>query len=143
MDPSSYDPKTQTSLNAILSKLPMKQNPITLILMAFMIHAYPLSMDISSAFHNVEMAKEHQNFQLIAGFDTSFDDWEKHAIVIRCLSLVYGSSQSCQLLEAGLRGLCKLKKLKGSLLKVIFEFRLIDNFLSSCNKRKEMVEMKN
>ena len=97
-------------MNAILSKLPMKQNPITPILMSFMIHAYPLSMDISSAFHIVEMAKEYQNFQLIAGFDTSFDDWEKHPIVIRCLSLVYGSSQSCQLLEAGLNGLCKLKK---------------------------------
>merc|ERR1711954_357878 len=143
LDPSSYDPKTQTSINAILSKLPMKQNPITLILMSFMIYAYPLSMDIKSAFHNIEMTKEHQNFQLIAGFDTSFEDWEKHPIVIRCLSLVYGNSQSCQLLEAGLRGLCKLKKLKGSLLKVISEFRLIDNFLSSYNKKEEMVEMKN
>ena len=143
LDPSSYDPKTQTSLNAILSKLPMKQNPITLILMAFMIHAYPLSMDILLAFHNVEMAKEHQNFQLIAGFDTSFEDWEKHPMVIRCLTLVYGSSQSCQLLEAGLRGLCDLKKLTGSLLKVISEFRLIDNFLSSYNKKDEMIEMKN
>merc|ERR1711954_168180 len=66
-----------------------------------------------------------------------------HPIVIRCLSLVYGSSQSCQLLEAGLRGLCDLKKLTGPLLKVISEFRLIDNFLSSYNKKDEMIEMKN
>ena len=74
MDPSSSDPKTQTPLNAILSKLPMKQNPIMLIRMAFMMHAYPLSMDIISAFHNVEMIKEYQDFQLIAGFDTNFVD---------------------------------------------------------------------
>merc|ERR1712081_3515 len=43
----------------------------------------------------------------------------------------------------GLRGLCDLKKLTGPLLKVISEFRLIDNFLSSYNKKDEMVEMKN
>ena len=139
LDPSSYSPTPQTSLNSIMSQLPMKQNLISFILMGFMMHQYPLSLDIKSAFHNIEIEERQRNFQLIAAYDMSQPEWQKHPIVIRCLSAVYGVKQSPQLLEAGIRKIAEIEQLDEATKVVISELRIIDNFLSSYRTQEEMV----
>ena len=129
LDPSSYVKECKSSFNANLVTLPTKQTNISFILLGFFLYEYPLSQDIESAFHGTKLIKSDQLFQLIMSFDFTKENWTDHPVIIRVLSLIFGSAQSPTLMEITIRKICQF--LEPPYNNILKHQRMVDNILTS------------